>query len=290
MIEQHRDNNAKLTIATQEVPWEETSRFGIMVTDPRGRITQFQEKPKVDPLSNKASLGIYVFDRDCLLEALREDAIDAESTHDFGGDIIPRLIQSEPVYHYNFADYWRDVGTIPSYVATSMEVLSPATSGLDLGGWGVRTNHNEISLRHQHAVRLMKGSCVQQSLICQGSVVEGEVSESILSPGVHIGRGAIVRRSILLHDVHVGEGTVLEDVIADKHVRIGRGIRIGEAALGDDPNDYRPLLLNQGTTVLGKGAELADGTQLGRNSLVAPYVQVAPGVYPSGATLLETEA
>lgn len=288
MLEHHRQSGAKLTIATQEVPWEETSRFGIMVTDPAGRITRFQEKPRTDPLSNKASLGIYVFDLKCLLDALRADQAEPESTHDFGADIIPRLIHEVPVYNYDFNGYWRDVGTILSYMETSMEALNADQSGLDLRGWGLRTNHREIPLADQHPMAIRDGGRIRHSLVGKGSEIAGEVEDSILSPGVRVGRGARIRRSILLHGVHVGDNAVLEDVIMDKHGRVGDNTTVGDRQLGDQPNEFKPHLLDHGITVIGKGARLNPGLRVGRNCLVYPNVTVGPTAGPtieSGKTL-----
>ena len=274
MLELHRRRSARLTIATQEVPWEDTSRFGLMVCDDGGRIQKFQEKPKHDPLSNKASLGIYIFDLPGLIDALHEDQSDPNSRHDFGGDIIPRLIdRGDAVYNYDFDGYWRDVGTIASYVDTSMEALDP-DSPLNIERWGVRTNQEQIALSRQHPAVLGHAASVRRSLISKGVIIDGEVEDSILSPGVRIGKGARVRRSILLHDTHVDEGAFLEDCILDKHSRVGRDARIGDPDLGDHPNEIRPDLLSRGTTVLGKGAEVAAGVRIGRNCLIYPAVEV----------------
>jgi glucose-1-phosphate adenylyltransferase len=274
MILFHREAGARLTIATQRVPWGETSRFGIMTTDSSQRIAGFQEKPKSNPLSNRASLGIYVFDRHTLIEALRADQADPQSDHDFGGDIIPRMIHSEPVYNFDFAGYWRDVGTVASYAETNMEALDPA-SGLDLQGWGVRTNHQQIALACQCPTRLTAKASVRHSLISKGTLIEGEVEDSIIAPGVRIGRGSRIRRSILLHNVTVGEGCQLLDVIADKRARIGNRTRIGDPEMGDQPNERNPHLLNGGVSVIGVGAVVPDGLRIGRNSLVFPGVHIA---------------
>ncbi|MCE5228649.1 glucose-1-phosphate adenylyltransferase [bacterium] len=286
MLEVHRANRSRLTIATQEVPWEETSRFGLMVCDSKDRVIRFQEKPKKNPLSNKASLGIYIFDLPSLIEALQEDQADPDSQHDFGGDIIPRLIdRGEPVYNYSFNGYWRDVGTIPAYMETSMEALDP-TSPLDLESWGLRTNVEQIPLNKQHPSHIAAGGSVKRSLVSRGVTIEGDVRESILSPGVRIGRGARVRRAILLHDVVIEDGAVVEDAIIDKHCRIGRGSHVGCPELGDRPNDIRPDLLSNGTVVIGKGAEIEPETRIGRNSLIFPYVEtISVGrIVPAGTT------
>lgn len=291
MIEQHRRNQAVLTLATQEVPWEETSRFGLMVCDDDNRIIRFQEKPKKDPLSNKASLGIYVFNRAALLEALRIDQLDPASSHDFGKDIIPRMIRTESVYNYDFKGYWRDVGTIKSYMDTSMEALDAETTGLDLQGWGVRTNHREIPLEHQVAARLLPGGSVHHSLLSKGTVIEGDVRDSVISPGVHIGRGAKVHKCILLHHVRVEEDAVLENVIMDKHSVIGKGAHIGDTSLGDEHNRDYPQLLNTGTSVIGKWAYIQPGVTMGCNCLVQPKVWVERSGKPiqSGTTLFKID-
>jgi glucose-1-phosphate adenylyltransferase len=291
MLELHRQRQASLTIATQTVPWEDTSRFGIMVCDDDGRIVKFQEKPKTNPLSNKASLGIYIFNRDFLIQTLRQDAADARSTHDFGADIIPKLIHDARVFNYDFSGYWRDVGTIRSYVETSMESLDPA-SGLDLAGWGLRTNQKDIPLVSQHPVRLLAGATVRNSLVSTGTTIAGQVEDSILSPGVRVGAGACVKRSILLHGARVEEDCVLEDVIMDKYAVAGRGTHIGDPALGDELNNYIPHLLGSGVSVIGKWAFIAPGTHMGRNSLVFPNIALPAqsGPIPAGMTWRSLDA
>jgi glucose-1-phosphate adenylyltransferase len=273
MLEAHRKRGGVLTLATQEVPWEETGRFGVMVCGADQRITQFQEKPNKDPLSNKASLGIYVFNRRGLVEALLEDQAREDSEHDFGRDLIPRLIATAEVYNYDFSGYWRDVGTIRSYMETSMEALDPE-SGLRLHDWDVRTNYHELAPYLQHAACLGPHAAVRHALVGRGCRIEGEVEDSILSPGVRVGRGARVRRSILLHEVVVGENCQLDDVIIDKCGCVGDGCRLGDPALGADANRIFPHLLADGTTVIGTRARVGAGLRMGRNGLVYPHVCV----------------
>jgi glucose-1-phosphate adenylyltransferase len=291
MIRLHRETGASLTIATQRVPWEETSRFGIMTTDKNQRITGFQEKPKSSPLSNQASLGIYVFNRRALIDALRADQADPHSGHDFGGDVIPRLIASEPVYNYDFEGYWRDVGTVDSYAETSMEALDPE-SGLDLERWCVRTNHQQIALANQRPSRLTGDAAVRRSLIGKGSIVEGEVVDSIVSPGVRIGRGSRLSRCILMQDVTVGEGCMLHNVIADKRVTIGNRTWIGDGELGTQPNERTPHLLGSGYSLIGVGAHIPEGLRIGCNTLVYPGVRIArrPGqLIEAGHTFYDSQ-
>ena len=291
MLHLHRDKGATLTLATQEVPWEETSRFGIMVCNKENRITRFQEKPKQNPLSNKASLGIYVFNRDALIQILKRDQDDPDSSHDFGNDIIPSLIQSEPVFNYDFRGYWRDVGTVKSYMDTSMEALDP-TSGFDLEAWGVRTNHREIPLNNQFATRVAPGASINHSLLSKGSLIEGHVRDSIISPGVHIGPGTVVRNSIVLHGVEIENDCVIDHAIIDKNCHIGRGVQIGQPELGSQANKDYPHLLDTGITVLGKSTHLWPNVRLGRNCLVFPDVHVGTegaGAWAAGSTFLPME-
>ncbi|HOE97202.1 MAG TPA: sugar phosphate nucleotidyltransferase, partial [Candidatus Sumerlaeota bacterium] len=291
MLELHRAKGAAVTIATQEVPWEETSRFGLMISDEQGIIRQFQEKPKSHPLSNRASLGIYIFNREALVEYLQRDQEDPDSNHDFGGDIIPRIIYAETACEYPFDGYWRDVGTIQSYYDTSMEALDPE-SGLELARWGVRTNHQQIPLAHQHPARLARGARVERSIISKGTVIEGEVIDSVLSPGVRVAAGARVHRSILLHNVQVGEGCHLDNVIVDKHGVLERDVRIGDPELGDQVNQHKPELLFTGTSVIGKNSRIGRGVRIGRNCLIFPQVVVeeAPGnTIESGRTIFFAE-
>ena len=172
-----------------------------------------------------------------------------------------------------------------------MEALNPA-SGLDLAKWGLRTNQKEIPLHCQFPSCMAARANVRHCLISKGSLIEGEVIDSILSPGVRIGQGASVRRSILLHESRVEQDCLVEDVILDKYGTIGRGARVGNPDLGDDPNSYAPHLLYQGTTVIGKAAAVPPEVEMGRNCLVFPGVrfQKRPGEQiPAGSTFFIPE-
>ncbi len=285
MIRLHRQRKADLTIAMQQVPWEETSRFGIADMAEDGRIRRFQEKPKKDPVSNLASLGIYVFDAEVLLRRLREDAANPESSHDFGKDIIPAMLAQDRVCGYEFDGYWRDVGTIQSLWDTNMEALDPA-SGLDLAHWELRTNYFEPHPHHEVPALIGTGASVRNAHVARGCVIEGEVENCILFPGVRVGRGASIRDSILMSGTAVGDETRVDRAIIDKNCRIDRACTIGAGP--NTLNEEHPNLLDTGITVIGKSAVLPQGTTLGRNVLVDPDVAPLdlPGSdVPSGATI-----
>lgn len=286
LIEQHARTKADLTIAMQRVPWEETSRFGVAELTEDGRILRFQEKPKSNPVSNLASLGIYVFTTDVLLRRLREDAADEQSKHDFGMNVIPAMVAQDRVYAYEFNGYWRDVGTIESYWAANMESLDPS-SGLDLAGWRLRTNYFDPRLANDLPARIASTAKVTNSYVARGCVVEGEVTNSILFAGVHVARNSVVRDSIIMNNSVVGPQCQLERVIVDKNCTIEPNCVIG---IGDNtPNHEFPHLLDTGITVIGKNAVVLRGCRLGRNVLVFPETRAID--YPasdlgSGVTIM----
>lgn len=266
----HKSKNADLTIAMQEVPWEDVHRFGIAVTDSDQRIVDFVEKSKTAP-SNLASLGIYLFNRSFLERVLNEDAEDKNSQHDFGKNVIPNNIKKARVFAYIFKGYWRDVGTIDAYWNTHQEALNPASSGLDLEKWNIRTNMLLENLANLQPLKAAAHARIHNSIIAPGCLIEGEVSDSILSSGVRVMPGAKIEKSIILHNVVVGEKSHVNYSILDKDTRIGNNCRIGE---GDSiANKEAPHILSCGITVFGKYAKLPDGCTVGKNCLIYPVVE-----------------
>jgi len=287
MIAFHRRCKADLTIAMQRVPWEETSRFGVAETDASGRIIRFQEKPKSNPVSNLASLGIYVFDTEVLLRRLAEDAEKEDSKHDFGMNVIPGMLECDRVYAYEFSGYWRDVGTIQSYWDANMESLDPS-SGLDLIGWQLRTNYYEPRPANEVTARIGRSASVRNSYIARGCVVEGLVEHSILFPGVHVEQNSVVRDSIVMNNTWIGPNCHVERAILDKNVRLEAHCKVG---LGDASiaNEKFPHLLSTGIVVVGKNADLPRGLSVGQNVLI--YPDAAPSDFPAsglkdGATVI----
>jgi len=264
----HRRNGASLTVAVTEVPEAEVSQFGILETEPQGRVTAFKEKPKGEVQGRLASMGVYLFDREALIRWLVEDATMTGSSHDFGKDLLPRLVaRGEPVYAYRFPGYWQDVGTLDSYYRANLEFVQPQPP-LDL-------NDPEWVLHTQTAdrppVRVESGARVARSLLANGCSVQGQVVNSILFPGVVVERGAQVRDSIVMHDTVIGAGAVVDRAILDKEVRVGRGSQVGH---GDDmaPNRACPEHLSSGLVVVGKRARLPEGLTVGRNARIGASV------------------
>jgi len=248
LIEFHRRHGGALTIAVQEVPWEETSRFGVIVTDGEDRVIGFQEKPKVGAKSNLANLGIYVFDAQQLDEQLRTDARTPQSSHDFGNDVIPMMKETEACHVYRFKGFWRDVGTVRSYWETQMDVLRP-DSGLDLENWEVYTASRNLGEGCLVPARIRRGGTVEHSIVSWGCEIEGTVRHSILSPGVRVGPGAVVEDSVLLDNVQIGRDCLVRRAVIDKKGRVGDRCVLGSEESGGQDN---------GITLLGKGAWIPD--------------------------------
>jgi glucose-1-phosphate adenylyltransferase len=224
MIDYHRRLEADMTMATIQVPPEEASRFGIVGIDAHNRVTSFTEKP-ANPASNLANMGIYLFNLSTLNQVLLEDHRREGSTHDFGKDIIPRMIHDNKVYAYPFEGYWVDVGTLDSYWTAHMDLLSePPPINLNDRNWVIHTRTEE-----RPPVRIARGATVLDSMITDGcEIASGAfIERSILAPGVKVGEGATIIESILLTDTIVEPGASVERAITDKLVTIARDCRIG---------------------------------------------------------------
>lgn len=222
MLAEHKAKGADLTVSVIEVPWEEASRFGIMTVDGDARIVKFSEKPK-EPDSNLASMGIYIFSWPVLRRALLEDHMDPTSEKDFGKNIIPRLLAADmKLYAYRFSGYWKDVGTIDSYYEAQMDLMREnAEFNIFESEMRIFSNSN---IYPPHFVG--ENAVVSGSLICNGCVVEGEVTGSILGSGVVIEEGAVVEDSILLPHTHIGRGCHIVRTIVNENVRIAEGSEI----------------------------------------------------------------
>lgn len=218
MLQFHTYNNADATISVIEVPWEEAPRFGIMNTDTNNRITEFQEKP-AEPISNLASMGIYVFNWKFLKKHLLEDAGNCESTHDFGKDVIPKILaEGSRLYAYEFSGYWKDVGTIESYWEANMDLLQDETE-FDLHDKSWRIYSVNPSQPPQYISPEANVTC---SLISEGASVYGEVRNTVIFPGAYIGKGARVVDSVILPSVTVQDNAIVECAILGNKCTIGK--------------------------------------------------------------------
>ncbi len=256
MIDQHKKTGADLTIAAKIVPMEEASRFGILETDETLRIKKFVEKPK-EPKSNKASMGIYVFSTQALIDAI--EAHPDIKDLDFGMHIIPDMIKTKKVYAYEYYDYWKDVGTYDSYVEANLELCHDTSLDLYDNKWKIYTKSEDLP-----PVKVGEKANISTSLVSNGCHIEGTVIESVLSPGVRVGEGSEIKHSVILNDVVIGKNCKIENTIIDKETVIGDNSKIG---YGDDytANKDNPKVLSSGLNVIGKKLILPEGLVVERN-------------------------
>lgn len=277
MLTQHRETRADVTVGVLRMPIEQAYRFGIVTVDAEKRVTDFQEKP-AQPTSNLVSMGIYVFNKEILIDRLIDDADDQDSHHDFGRDVLPKMIaRGDKVFAYSYEGYWRDVGTLQSYWEANMELLkeNPPLDMFDRN-WVIFTRSEE-----RPPAVLGENARVDGSMISHGCQIKGQVINSILSPGVVVEEGAIVRDSIIMVDTVIGKNSVVDKAILDKEIIVGPGSVIGQAdgSAGSIAGDNNSVL-----TIIGKRAELPAGIKIGQN------VKIAPGVKLSDFTSQEVKS
>ncbi len=229
---------ADAMIMTRTIPIGEASRFGVIGVDEERRIVEFMEKPKKpfatpwDAAKSLISMGVYLFKTPVLIKALMKDARNPRSSHDFGRDVIPSLIDGHRVFAYTFDDYWEDIGTIDAYWEANMAFLS-ASPPLILKdpAWPVR------SYRPQYPPTFISGCDLRSSIVGGGCVLaDCRIVNSIIAPGVRVAPGAEIVDSILFEDVEVCRGTRLRKVIIDKSSTIPEGFEIGYDADRDGRN------------------------------------------------------
>ncbi|MCI6638019.1 MAG: glucose-1-phosphate adenylyltransferase [Lachnospiraceae bacterium] len=225
MLSFHKEHNADATIAVIGVPIKEASRFGIMNTDENGKIVEFEEKP-AEPKSNLASMGIYIFNWKLLRRLLVADMKNPDSSHDFGKDIIPTLLNDgKSLWAYQFKGYWKDVGTIDSLWEANMDLLDDK-SGLNLEdpAWKIYTE--DASALPQY---IGPNARIKTAYITQGCKIDGEVTRSVLFTGSVVKPGAKVTDTVLMPGAVVEEGAVVTRALVANNVRIGANAVVGDA-------------------------------------------------------------
>lgn len=242
MLEQHKATGAVCTVATITVPIEEASRFGICNTYSDNSIYEFEEKPK-NPKNNQASMGIYIFNTSTLINYLEEDEADKNSSNDFGKNIIPNLLKNgEKLYAYKFDGYWKDVGTISSLWEANMDLIGDEPV--------LKMSNNEFKIYSRNLARppqvIGQNSTVTSSLVSEGCVINGTVINSVLSGGVVIDDGALVKDSVIMDDVHIGRGAKVYSAIVDSDAVIGPDATVGVENADKD-----------NITVIAKGSVIA---------------------------------
>lgn len=258
MVAYHKEHNADCTIAVIDVPLAEASRFGILNTNPDGSIYEFDEKP-AHPKSTNASMGIYVFSWDKLRKYLIEDEANPDSSNDFGKDILPKMLaDGQRMFAYAFSGYWKDVGTIESLWESNMDLLDPNVT-LDLAdeNWKIYSRNPVVAPHY-----VSPTGVVQNSLISDGCIIEGNVDFSVLFSNVTIAPGAVVNDSILMPGVVVEEGAVIQYAIVSENSVIKKN-----AVVGARPEDIENKE-DWGVAVVG------DNRTIGEGAVVAPKEMV----------------
>ena len=258
MLAYHKEKEAACTIAMLEVPWEEAPRFGLMMVNEDGAITEFEEKPK-HPRSNKASMGVYMFTWEKLRQYLLDDVANEASGNDFGHDLIPAMHEAhERLFAFPFDGYWKDVGTIDSLWEANLDLLNPNVD-LDLSDpdWKIYSR-NPVAPPHY----VSPDATVQNSLISEGGLIEGSVDFSVLFANVSIEKGAVVRDSILMPGTVVKKGAVVQYAIVAENAVIEEN-----AVVGERPEDMENLS-DWGVAVVGANVCIGAGTRVAPKAMV----------------------
>lgn len=257
MLEAHKEKGADCTIAVIDVPIEEASRFGIMNTDKKGRIVEFEEKP-ANPKSTNASMGIYIFTYEKLKKYLIDDEQNKDSHNDFGKNIIPAMLNdNQKLFAYGFSGYWKDVGTISSLWEANMDLLDP-TSGIELDDkdWKV---YARTSAEPPHFMDSI--SEVSNAVISEGCVIKGNVKSSIISQGVHIGKNCIVEGCTIMPGAVIEEGAEVRYAIVGQNARVGKGAVVGETLTEPVNGEWE-------IAVVGPDAVIEPGTVVAKNTVI----------------------
>ena len=282
MLDFHKENEAAVTIACMPVPWEEASRFGVVIADEKGQISEFEEKP-AEPRSNLASMGIYIFTWKVLRDALIKMR-DVPGC-DFGKHILPEcLAKGERLFAYEYNGYWKDVGTLGSYWEANMELIDIIPEfNLYEEFWKIYTKSDAVP-----PLYVSSTGYIEKSIVSGNSIVEGTVINSVIGAGVMIGEGTEVRDSIIMKNTVIGKGCRVSRAIIAEEVTVGDGCVIGEGE--DIPNRLNPKVYSYGLATIGEKTVIPPNVHIGLNTAVSGATKsddYPDGVLASGETLIK---
>ena len=272
ILDYHKANKADLTIACMPVPIEEASRFGVMITDGNGRVTDFEEKPP-KPRSNLANMGIYIFSWPVLKQAFED--MKGTPNLDFGFHILPYLRDhGSRMFAYEFNGYWKDVGTLGSYWEANMELIDIIPEfNLYEEFWKIYTKGDIIPPQYISA-----DAVTDRCLIGEGAEIYGEVHNSVIGPNVVIGKGSVIRDSIIMRNSTIGEGVQMDKAIIAEDVTIGNNVVLG---CGEEaPNVLKPAVYAFGIATVGERSVIPDNVRIGKNTAISGIT--TPEDYPDG--------
>jgi len=258
MITAHKKNQADVTVSVFNVPLDEASRFGIVINDDDGRITDFEEKPK-NPKSTCASMGVYLFSWPVLRDALIKDEANPDSGNDFGHDLLPMLLnQGKRMFSYEFDGYWKDVGTLNSLWDANMDLINPRVPmRLDDSTFKIFSKTEALPPQY-----ISSESVVTNSSISEGCEVYGTVDFSVLSTGCYVGPHAVVRDSVIMPNARIEEGAVVQYSIVGAGVTVGKNARVGRR-----PEDY-PDRDQWGLAVIGYDLHIGENADIPCKSVI----------------------
>lgn len=272
MLDYHKANKADVTIACMPVPIEEASRFGVMITDGNGKITEFEEKPE-HPRSNLASMGIYIFSWKALKESLM--ALKDQPNCDFGKHILPYCRDNgKRLFAYEFNGYWKDVGTLGSYWEANMELIDIIPEfNLYEEFWKIYTKGDII--RPQY---ISSDAVIDRSIISDGAEIYGEVHNSVIGPGVIIKKGAVIHDSIIMKETIIGAGCQIDKAIIAENVTVGDNVVMG---VGEEaPNVLKPAVYGFGLVTIAENAVIPSNVKIGKNTAISGETTLED--YPEG--------
>jgi glucose-1-phosphate adenylyltransferase len=282
MLDYHKENRAAVTIACMPVSWEEASRFGVVITDENGQVSEFEEKP-ANPRSNLASMGIYIF----TWKVLRDALIKMKDVPgcDFGKHILPEcLANGERLFAYEYNGYWKDVGTLGSYWEANMELIDIIPEfNLYEEFWKIYTKSDAVPPMY-----VSEDGFIERSIVCGNSNIEGTVINSVIGAGVSVGKGAVVKDSIIMKNTTIGAGCrVNRSIIAEETV-VGDNCVLGEGE--DIPNRLNPKVYSFGLVTIGENSVIPPNVKIGLNTAVSGVTEGSDypnGVLASGETLIK---
>lgn len=272
MLDFHKENNADVTIAAMPVPWEEASRFGLVITDENKQIQEFEEKP-ANPRSNLASMGIYIFTWSVLKEALI--TMSEQSNCDFGKHIIPYCRENgRRLFAYEYNGYWKDVGTLGSYWEANMELIDLIPEfNLYEEYWKIYTKTEVIEPQY-----ISPEAVTERCIIGEGCEINGQIYGSVIGPGVIVGKNSVIRDSIIMEGTVIGDNVTITKSIIAENVTIGNNVELG---IGDEvENKLNSSVYAFGLVTIGENSVIPSGVKIGKNTAVSG--ETAAEDYPNG--------
>lgn len=272
MLQFHKENKADVTLATIPVPIEEASRFGVVITDEKKKILEFEEKPE-KPRSNLASMGIYIFSWQVLKEALI--TLKDQPSCDFGKHIIPYCHErGDRIFAYEYNGYWKDVGTLGSYWESNMELIDLVPEfNLYEEFWKIYTKSDRTPPQY-----ISSEAVIDKAIIGDAAEIYGNVHNSVIGSGVYIGPGAVVRDSIIMSSTSIGDRTVINKSVIAENVVIGNDCELGIG--GEEVNKWKPDVYAFGLVTVGEDSVVPGGIKIGKNTAI--WGVTTPADYPGG--------